>query len=815
MEHLRFHRTTEYSMGERLLQALSLFISMEFLYISFRKMAGSMFDEWNLPTGNRLWQVQVGFFVIILVCNVLTGLAGKYERRLTAGISIGSLILFAQYIGRHSGELVPGLMKKANPYLSAWNVYYRTRYRMPEGDWRMEAYAFGTAVVLLWLTVLLLYYLSKCRLFLLLPSIALFCAGLLVNHLPDWGSLWTLVVGVLLLFTGTIKNKKTTFVADRRGRAHDEFTFFRPLLTYGGVLVLSLLLVLGCTCFFGSLAEQIPEKGKSFMAFQKELEGNVKKLALPRLEVFSKRKNVDNSTPRYTGKKILTISSTDRPDSNMYLCDFTSGTYVNGHWEEDSKGFVRAAEEAGFEASEVRTELMQKPYNNVKNRWGDELVTYWKYRIDYNSRGDSRGLTPYFTDVASNPDIWVDKEGMIKKKPGENTLDFVGLNVNVNTDLLYILSGGLESPSGSMLWYSDYVNETYVKESTLSSIHQMVDNIPRVSESMTLSSTFYGDTVAGNDRASADAANRIRWAYANSVYNYLMNHATYNLYLDQLPPGRDVIDYFLEEGKEGYCMHFASAGTLALQELGIPARYASGYIVKRNSFVGGPDNTYTMEVVDRNAHAWVEIYMENIGWVPFEMTPGYYGDWGELPTDLTNQDELKQRHEEKLSSENTEILPSQIEESQKEEESESEEKTPSGLGSDYNGKSALWPKLWSVLRRVCLFLTIGIGICLLIGKIWKTYQEQLLKELKKKQYRRAVKRINRRIYHRLRRSGNAMSRLTDVDYEKKLIQTYPAISQEHWKEFMRIAKKVAYSREAVSQEEMAFCYHIYQKHRKG
>ena len=97
----------------------------------------------------------------------------------------------------------------------------------------------------------------------------------------------------------------------------------------------------------------------------------------------------------------------------------------------------------------------------------------------------------------------------------------------------------------------------------------------------------------------------------------------------------------------------------------------------------------------------------------------------------------------------------------------------------------------------------------------QAYQEQLLKELKKKQYRRAVKRINRRIYHRLRRSGNAMSRLTDVDYEKKLIQTYPAISQEHWKEFMRIAKKVAYSREAVSQEEMAFCYHIYQKHRKG
>ena len=46
----------------------------------------------------------------------------------------------------------------------------------------------------------------------------------------------------------------------------------------------------------------------------------------------------------------------------------------------------------------------------------------------------------------------------------------------------------------------------------------------------------------------------------------------------------DPVEYFLGTGKEGYCMHYASAATLILQELGVPARYASGFVVKQGLF---------------------------------------------------------------------------------------------------------------------------------------------------------------------------------------------------------------------------------------
>ena len=31
---------------------------------------------------------------------------------------------------------------------------------------------------------------------------------------------------------------------------------------------------------------------------------------------------------------------------------------------------------------------------------------------------------------------------------------------------------------------------------------------------------------------------------------------------------------------------------------------------------------YTAEVLDNQAHAWTEIYIDSVGWVPVEMTPG-------------------------------------------------------------------------------------------------------------------------------------------------------------------------------------------------
>jgi hypothetical protein len=52
-----------------------------------------------------------------------------------------------------------------------------------------------------------------------------------------------------------------------------------------------------------------------------------------------------------------------------------------------------------------------------------------------------------------------------------------------------------------------------------------------------------------------------------------------------------------------------------LRSIGIPARYVEGYMLPPEPI---KDNTY--EVTNENAHAWVEVYFEGLGWIPFEPT---------------------------------------------------------------------------------------------------------------------------------------------------------------------------------------------------
>ena len=66
-----------------------------------------------------------------------------------------------------------------------------------------------------------------------------------------------------------------------------------------------------------------------------------------------------------------------------------------------------------------------------------------------------------------------------------------------------------------------------------------------------------------------------------ALTKYLQQHYQYSLQLGHVPPGRDPVDWFLFDAKIGYCEQFATAETLMLRSLGIPARLATGYSDRR------------------------------------------------------------------------------------------------------------------------------------------------------------------------------------------------------------------------------------------
>lgn len=109
------------------------------------------------------------------------------------------------------------------------------------------------------------------------------------------------------------------------------------------------------------------------------------------------------------------------------------------------------------------------------------------------------------------------------------------------------------------------------------------------------------------------------------ILSVLENSTSYTLTPGSAPVNTDIVEYFLFESREGYCVHYASAATLMYRLYGIPARYGAGYAVQPSDFVRQEDGTWVAEVTDESAHAWTEIFLEDYGWTPVEVTPASDG----------------------------------------------------------------------------------------------------------------------------------------------------------------------------------------------
>ncbi len=104
----------------------------------------------------------------------------------------------------------------------------------------------------------------------------------------------------------------------------------------------------------------------------------------------------------------------------------------------------------------------------------------------------------------------------------------------------------------------------------------------------------------------------------------------------------DFLTDFLFHTKEGYSVHFASAGVELFRMFGIPARYVVGYEVSEQVFAPQADGTFTAILEDDNSQAWTEIYLSGIGWMPVDLTPGTIGTLEEVGGDgqkITSFDE--------------------------------------------------------------------------------------------------------------------------------------------------------------------------------
>lgn len=130
------------------------------------------------------------------------------------------------------------------------------------------------------------------------------------------------------------------------------------------------------------------------------------------------------------------------------------------------------------------------------------------------------------------------------------------------------------------------------------------------------------------------------YSITSRIRTVLQILAEYKKIPAKLPAGRDFLSWFLKEGKEGNASYYATAAVLAYRAMGIPARYAEGYVLTKEQAELEKRSRVTLS--GKNAHAWVEVYIDGMGWKAIEVTPGFYEELYEAEVMVAvPNDELK------------------------------------------------------------------------------------------------------------------------------------------------------------------------------
>ena len=315
-----------------------------------------------------------------------------------------------------------------------------------------------------------------------------------------------------------------------------------------------------------------------------------------------KLRSVGEVSPK--GEKLFLVYAPENAD--LYLKGFVSGRYKDGEWTKEKKNTLVYGGEMAQELPYLFPDLSMQDFavyqkGYIQTPKDIAFSEKREIKIHYQKMQESFLLIPYFSD-ASRINGNVAGDSVIERNTAdtEYTTSYYQIKNNKNLldisqrfDVMSVLKNAGELEKNyvrSMQEYGTYVQQNYLEipEEIKKTIKQLSCHVNKEN------SILYN---------------------IEEIQKFLKNNYQYTYRPGLTGQDKDPVNEFLTERKRGFCTQFASAAVFLFREAGIPARYVEGYKIRADQWRLGK-----AQVTDYEAHAWTEIYIEHIGWIPVEVT---------------------------------------------------------------------------------------------------------------------------------------------------------------------------------------------------
>ncbi len=251
---------------------------------------------------------------------------------------------------------------------------------------------------------------------------------------------------------------------------------------------------------------------------------------------------------------------------------------------------------------------------------------YWRGGVlwDTDGRQWTRGLSAPFLkrDPYSNPADGHQQRYEIELEPNKQdwlfSLDFpvsIPPNADIDSDHHLYIDGKTDGSLRYTLISSDAPQIEPLSENARARALDLGDTIitPRMR-------ALIGEFTEGT-KSSIQIAQRVFDYYNKNEFVYTLQ-----------PPllgSNAPVDEFLFESRRGFCGHYASSFATIMRRAGVPARLVVGYL-------GGKFNPRSNQIVvhQSDAHAWVEIWQQNSGWIRMDPTAAIAPERIQFPIDF-------------------------------------------------------------------------------------------------------------------------------------------------------------------------------------